>query len=290
MQPITVLSLFDGMSGGQLALKRAAIPVKKYYASEIDKWAIRIAQKNFPNTIHLGDINNWREWTIDTPDLIMAGSPCQGFSRSGLKLNFDDPRSKLFFIFADILNHWQNKNPVVKFMLENVRMKQEWQNVISDRLHVKPVIVNSSLVSAQDRKRLYWTSWLFPQPDDRGILLKDVIEDGEVDRNKSYTIDANYHKGGSSDYLKRLYYRKSKRQVVKYQSVRRLMVRTEDEDGFSYRKLTPLECERLQTFPEGYTLGVSNLQRYKMLGNAFTADVVSHILLYVNRNLRGDSI
>lgn len=188
---ITVLSLFDGMSCGQIALKELGIPIAKYYASEIDKFAIQQTQHSFPDTIQLGDVENWRTWDIDwkSIDLVLAGSPCQGFSFAGKQLAFDDPRSKLFFVFIDILNHIKRINPDVKFLLENVDMKRSHMKVISDYCGVFPVNINSNLVSAQNRNRWYWTNirtkqiGLFgeihsdiPQPKDRGILLRDILE------------------------------------------------------------------------------------------------------------------
>ena len=190
-----VLSLFDGMSCGQIALQELGIVPEKYYASEIDKFAIQQTQLNFPNTIQLGDVEKWKEWDIewDKVDLLLAGSPCQGFSFAGKGLAFDDPRSKLFFVFVDILNHIRELNPNVKFLLENVNMKREHREVISQYCGVQPVRINSNLVSAQNRDRFYWTNirtkevGIFnelhsdiPQPEDRKIFLKDVLED-EVD-------------------------------------------------------------------------------------------------------------
>ena len=298
---INVLSLFDGISCGQLALQRAGVEVENYFASEIDKYAIQITQKNFPNTIQLGDINNWREWKLPKIDLIIGGSPCQGFSNAGKGLNFEDPRSKLFFVFCDILAVYAGKNPNLKYLLENVKMKKEWRDIITDRMKVEPVLIDSALVSAQSRKRLYWANWEFGQPEDRRIYLKDIIEDGEVDREKSYTIDADYYKGGSLKNYKEKY----RRRLVTRQSERRLMVKTighgyvkeaeKERDKYpslaaqsprskhliqendAFRKLTPLECERLQTMPDDWTSGISNTQRYKCLGNAWTIDVVAHI-------------
>lgn len=174
---MNILSLFDGISCGRVALERANIRVGKYYASEIDKYAIQISNKNYPDIIRLGDINHWRLWPIEwrSIDLVLAGSPCQGFSFAGKQLAFDDPRSKLFFVFVDILNHIRAVNPKVKFLLENVRMKKIYQQVITDTLGVDSMLINSSLVSAQDRKRLYWFNWNAEQPEDKGILLKDII-------------------------------------------------------------------------------------------------------------------
>ena len=222
MKPLVVLSLFDGMSCGQIALERAGIPVKAYYASEIDKYAIQITQKNYPNTVQLGDIECWKEWKLPKIDLILAGSPCQGFSKSGKGLNFDDPRSRLFFVFCDILAYYYGRNPDLKFLLENVKMKKEWQEVITDRMKTEPVMINSALVSAQNRERLYWANWTITQPEDKGIYLKDIVEHGEVDRLKSYTIDANYFKGGNP----KSYFEKGRRQLVfKHQSEKRAMVK-----------------------------------------------------------------
>ena len=154
-----VLSLFDGMSCGQIALKELGCAVK-YYASEIDKYAIKQTQLNFPNTIQLGDVNNWMGWNLDwsSIDLVLAGSPCQGFSFAGKQLAFDDPRSKLFFVFVEILNHIKKFNQDVKFLLENVNMKKSHLRVISEYVGVFPVNINSNLVSAQNRDRWYWTN------------------------------------------------------------------------------------------------------------------------------------
>lgn len=203
MKNLKVLSLFDGISAGRVALERAGIPVESYHASELDKYPIKVTQANWPDTIQIGDVTKWREWDIPQPDLIIGGSPCQGFSFAGKQLNFDDPRSKLFFEFADIVKHYKPK----WFLLENVKMKKEYQNIISEVLGVQPIEINSALVSAQNRKRLYWTN--IPnvnQPEDTGILLRDILESdgGGVIKNhdewnsrgvKSMCVDANYHKG-----------------------------------------------------------------------------------------------
>lgn len=190
-----VLSLFDGISCGQLGLKRAGIHVEKYYASEIERDSIIITQKNFPNTIQLGDINkiNWEPF-IGNIDLLIGGSPCQGFSRAGKHLNFEDPRSKLFFKFVEALQ-------IIKpryFLLENVLMKKEWERIITEALGVEPIKINSSLVSAQNRRRIYWTNIPnISQPKDKKVLLKDIVlKNTIVDRDKSYCIDASYYKGG----------------------------------------------------------------------------------------------
>lgn len=185
------LSLFDGMSCLQIAAKELGISPLKYYASEIDQHAIKQTQLNFPDTIQLGSVTEWRAWDIDWAkvDLIGAGSPCQGFSFAGKQLAFDDTRSVLFFVFIDILNHCRKFNPNVKFLLENVDMKREHMNVINNYCELFAVNINSNRVSAQNRNRWYWSNirtkqvGLFgeahtdiPQPKDKGILLKDILE------------------------------------------------------------------------------------------------------------------
>lgn len=199
---INVLSLFDGMSCAKIALERLGIPVKNYYASEIDKWAMKISKKNYPNIIQLGDVTNWREWDLPGIDLIIGGSPCQGFSNAGKRLNFDDPRSKLFFEFAEIVKHYKPKY----FLLENVRMKEEHRQVITDFMKVEPIMINSALVSAQNRVRFYWSNIpAIRQPKDKDILLNDIVESDVIaDRDKSYCITQNYWKGSNLDiYSKR---------------------------------------------------------------------------------------
>lgn len=298
---MNVLSLFDGMSCGQIALDRLGRKVDSYYASEVDKYAMTVTQKNYPETNQLGDVRNILPRGSGGIDLLMGGSPCQGFSFAGKQLNFEDPRSKLFFEYVRLLEETKPKY----FLLENVKMKKESQDVISKHLGVEPIKINSALVSAQNRERLYWTN--IPgvtQPEDKGIYLSDIIEDGWVDRDKSYCIDANYFKGGNL----KSYFGKGRRQLVFDRCIQvgeadlkgyDIIKRVYSIEGKSpalttmggghrepkiavseteWRKLTPLECERLQTVPEGYTAHVSNTQRYKMLGNGWTVDVIAHIL------------
>ena len=187
---MNVLSLFDGMSCGQIALRELGVEVDKYFASEIDKFAIAQTQLNFPETIQLGDVRNVKACDLPKIDLLIGGSPCQGFSFAGKRLNFDDPRSALFFEFVRVLRECRERNPQLLFLLENVRMKRECERVISDTLGLQPVVLNSSLVSAQNRVRLYWTNirtrveGLFgevhtdiPQPKDRGLVLADILEE-----------------------------------------------------------------------------------------------------------------
>lgn len=332
---VNVLSLFDGMSCGMLALDRLGIKVDKYYASEIDKYAMQVSAANYPEIIQVGDVCDLKSEDFKDIDLILAGSPCQGFSLAGKQLAFDDPRSALFFEFIRLLKEIKPKY----FLLENVRMKKEFLQIISEQVSacypeitfgIDPIFINSSLVSAQSRQRYYWTN--IPnvdQPKERGIVLKDILEDGfDTERDKSHCLDANYYKGSSvENYLK-----KSRRQMVFKDSQQNSMVlapqklveikagafraRSLDENGkrvawkdvkpkqvletrkdeksnsitsvqkdnvltkdeVYWRKLTPIECERLQTVPNNYTNHVSNTQRYKMLGNGWTIEVIAHIL------------
>lgn len=304
---MNVLSLFDGMSCGRLALERAGIKVDKYFASEIDKHAIQVTMKNNPDTIQLGDITQLKGSDLPKIDLLIGGSPCQGFSNAGKGLGLNDPRSRLFFEYVRLL---REVKPTY-FLLENVKMKKESEEVITRELGIQPIKINSALVSAQNRERLYWTN--IPgivHPEDQGILLEHILESGEVDRDKSYCIDANYFKGTNA----RQYLCKSRRQLVWVipeatkkgyvevtdgQCIDLTFIKSKTRRGrlmleksncltaskFNYckvtndwfRLLTPLECERLQTVPEGYTEGVSDTQRYRMLGNGWTVDIIAHI-------------
>lgn len=287
---MNVLSLFDGCSGGQVALGRAGVFITNYYASEIDKYAIRVTNKNFPDTIQLGDVTQWHTWKIPKIDLLIGGSPCQGFSRSGALRGFKDERSRLFFEYVDCLSIFKPK----WFLLENVYMKQGWQDVISLYLGVEPIRINSSLFSAQLRDRLYWTNLPVDLDiQDRNLGWGDIQENSASNvfyyTNKSFEWIFKSKK--RSDKF-RLYTNlsKEKMQTVEascfkgYSNQRCFGIL----DNNSIRYISCLECERLQTFPDNYTAGVSNTQRYKMLGNAFTVDVIAHILK--NLVTRGENI
>jgi len=267
---MNVLSLFDGMSCGRIALQRAGVDVETYYSSEIDKYALTVADANWPQDSpnRLGDVTRWREWDIDwsTIDLVIGGFPCQSWSISGKGGGDTDERGMLFWVMLDVMKKVKAHNPDMKFLIENVKMKREFEEYITSHTesalgYVNKVLINSSLLSAQNRQRYYWTNWEVSHPRDNGIVLSSIIENGYVDRDKSYCIDANYYKGGNL----KSYFEKKRRQIVFI---------WDDE----YRKLTPLECERLQTIPPGYTAHVSNTQRYKMCGNGWTVDVIAHIL------------
>jgi len=402
---MNVLSLFDGMSCGMIALDRLGIKVDNYYASEIDKYAIQVSQANYPEIIQVGDITKLDLSTLPKIDLVMGGSPCQGFSFAGKQLAFDDPRSALFFEFVKCVDTLKPKY----FLLENVKMKKEYLDIISEYMGVEPIFINSSLVSAQSRQRYYWTN--IPnveQPKERGIVLRDILEDQpsenpvkHTERNrrhlkqldekslcmtatmykgagnngmtlvpqklvddtsdlpeKSQTIKSQYYKSSKAnfersgtfhatgipqklvsdkpqhigtavdikghDVLKRVYSPDGKSPTVntcqggnrepkvvagawrgRYQedgSVKQKLHLNKQSKSYAltasfhhkmnfltkdevyWRKLTPLECERLQTVPDNYTNHVSNSQRYKMLGNGWTIEVIAHILKNIEVN------
>lgn len=277
---MNVLSLFDGMSCGQLALVKAGIPYETYYASEIDKHAIKVTQHNFPNTVQLGDITKVQGSSLPKIDLLIGGSPCQGFSFAGKGPNFNDPRSKLFFEYVRLL---KETNPRW-FLLENVCMKKEHEKVISQLLGVEPVMINSRLVSAQNRKRLYWTNIPnITQPADLGVTWGAI-------REHNVTEDHYYYSAAALAWLGKVAQQKKKPMVVwpsngKIPTVvanysrkqsKQTLFGVDDIKGLRF--ITPLECERAQTVPDGYTGCVSKTQRYRMLGNGWTVDVIAHIL------------
>ena len=275
---MNVLSLFDGISCGQIALERAGVEVNNYYASEIDKYAKHICENNYPNTIQLGDVTKIKGSELPPIDLLIGGSPCQSFSTMGLyreemgdKVGFDG-KSGLFWEYVRIL---KEVNPTY-FLLENVVMKKEWQNIITEALGVKPIKIDSALLSHQRRNRLYWTN--IPnvkQPKDLGFDFRNIIEtdveekyyltERAVERviekqglnlvgHKSKCLFATYYKNNSNS---------REGQIV--------------ETNGKLRRLTPKECEILQTLPVDYTKGFSDTQRYKAIGNGWTVDVISHI-------------
>ena len=345
MQPITVLSLFDWMSCGRLALERAWIPIASYYASEIDKYAIEVSENNRPDVIQVGDVREIRVRSDikatgiarrpdgDTNvyvgdnglDLLIGGSPCQWFSNAGKGLNFKDPRSKLFFEFVRILNEAKPRY----FLLENVPMKEERIKIINQHLWgIQPMVINSSLVSAQSRERLYrvgkrvgerYKMIYIPLPEDKKLTLKDVLQD-KVE--ESYYINQDKVQNTNtkqSNFLKKIllninpsgkgmngnvYNPEHKSptlttnkgewiKIIQLPRGNNIWGIIEDktptlsanlwqhnnllQEWYRVRRLTPVECERLQTLPDNYTEWISNSQRYKMLGNGWTVDVIAHI-------------
>lgn len=295
-----VLSLFNGCSCFQVALERVGIKYDKYYSSEIDKYANQITQKNFPDTIQLGDIHFVSGERLPKIDILCGGSPCQDLSIAGKRKGLKGGRSSLFWEYLRIL---KETNPRY-FILENVAsMKQADRDIITKEMGVEPIMINSALVSAQQRKRLFWTNIPVEQPEDKHIYLKDILESGFTERDKSLCITASYAK---SDNLEN-YLKKKRKQLIFKKPIRIGQIgkggqgdRIYSIEGKSVslsalgggrgaktglylvndevRKLSPIECERLMGLEDSYTEGVSNTQRYKMCGNAFNSDVIAHIL------------
>lgn len=314
---IKVISLFDGISCGMLALKRANIHVSEYIAYEIDKYAIEISKKNFQVLKHMGNVINADFSLYKGFDLLIGGSPCQDLSiaktnRQGLL----GSRSSLFFEYVRALNEIKPKY----FLFENVAsMSKKNKDIISNCLGVQPIMINSALVSAQQRKRLYWTNIPnITQPKDKNILLKDILESGLPYQDKSYCLKARYQ----GAHFLHDFPRKQNTMVAETDSMCLKPIRIGDignsksqanrvsvkgksiclsangggigaktglykidlPDGDYYiRKLTPIECERLQTLPDNYTRGISDTQRYKCIGNGWTVDVIAHILKEVKK-------
>lgn len=268
-----VLSVFDGMSCGQLALQRAGIEYKEYYASEIDKHAISVTQHNFPNTKQLGSIIELKTENLPIIDLFIGGSPCQSFSSFGNGKGFDG-KSGLFWEYIRALKELKLKNPNIKFMLENVNMKKEWCDIISNELGVEPIAFNSNLVSAQNRDRLYWTNINFIVPGDKNILFNDILENlpfREIPKcfYKNWGDKMRIDKG-----LNWVENKKANCLTTKNCHTNQYLL---NEDKSLCRLLTANEFEKLQTVPLNYTNIVSNTERFKMLGNGWTVDVIAHI-------------
>lgn len=280
---MNVLSLFDGISCAYVSFQRAGIQVRKYYASEIDKNAITISKRHVPCRIDVGDVRTITALD-ETIDVLVGGSPCQDLSiakkgRRGL----DGDRSGLFWEYVRIRDFVKPK----WFILENVAsMLKADKDIITQALGVEPIMINASLVSAQCRKRLFWTN--IPNvtlPEDRGIFLKDILQpDSEVDESmtvhgKSFCLTASYaHTGETDKEVQHNRERSQRTMVFTHVAVGRdnLVV------GPRIRKLTPMECERLQGLPDNYTEGIAKTNRYRCLGNAFNVDVMTHIISFIH--------
>ena len=281
---INVLSLFDGMSCGQIALNKLGIKYDNYYASEIDKFAIGITKKNYPNTIHLGDVRDVKGEDLPKIDLLFGGSPCQSFSNAGNGKGFEGSRG-IVWEYVRVLREVKPKY----FMLENVKMKKEWQDIITKELGVEPIAINSSLLSGQNRPRLYWTNIPGVEvPEDKGIKLKDILEDDNlVDKQHLMTPKAMIYMDGLRNGKQRWDYHKNPLDgkaaciVASFYKLSGLGVLDYRTLGKPCRRLTPVECERLQTVPDNYTESASRTQRYKMIGNGWTVDVIAHIFSYM---------
>ncbi len=296
---INVLSLFDGISCGQVALEKAGIEVDKYFASEIDKQAIKVTQANYPNTIQIGDVTQVKAKDLPSIDLLIGGSPCQGFSFSGKQLNFEDPRSKLFFEFVRLIKEVKPKY----WLLENVVMKQEYQDVISQHLGVEPVKLNSDLTSAQNRVRLYWANFEITEPTDQVIKLQDVLEDTEMigpsairgrRLNKATILGRRLdERGKRQDYDKIvpitqcLEVRATNRDksncltTVAKDTVLTTMPIGRHPDAFNkklpYRNYTKIERCRLMNLPDNYCDEISLNQTVKATGNGWEVGMITHL-------------
>ena len=306
---MNTLSLFDGMSCGQLAQLKVGLKKGKYYSCETDPYAQAVTRYNFPDTIFLGDVTKVDFSKLKDIDLVIGGSPCQDLSfAKGNGKGLEGSRSSLFYKFVEAIEVCKPEY----FLLENVKMKQEWKDIISDLLGVQPIFINSADFSAQNRQRLYWTNIPVAPWTPCKTKLQDILETGQVDRDKSHCLDANYFKGGNL----KSYFEKHRRQLVFNRCIqvgeadikgRDILKRVYSPEGKSptlttcggghrepkvyvpplqWRKLTPIECSRLQTVPDNYTskgirdgkeVKISNTQRYKMLGNGWTIDVIAHI-------------
>lgn len=283
---ITVLSLFDGISCGQIAFEKVGIKVDNYYSSEIDNNAIKVTQHNYPNTIQIGDVTKikYKDNKLYTQngnyqtkiDLLIGGSPCQGFSNAGKMLNFKDERSMLFFEYVRLLNEIKPKY----FLLENVKMKKEWQDIITRYLGVEPIEINSSLVSGQNRTRLYWTNIPnIKQPEDKKILFKNIIS---KDRKWFSLLPWCFKKWGNTIKLDTL------RTLEDDKSFCVTTGKTHSKNYYLNKernmmtKLNADEVELLQTIPIGYTNILAETQRFKCIGNAWTVDIIAHIFSFMD--------
>lgn len=290
---MNTLSLFDGISCGQVALKKCGIKITNYFASEIDKHAIKVTQHNHPKTIQIGDVTKVKGADLPNIDLLIGGSPCQGFSQAGKKLNFDDPRSKLFFEYVRILEETKPKY----FLYENVVPKsKEVIEIISEYLGVQPKLLNSNLKSCQDRKRLYWANFEITTPDDDGILLKDIVGFTSEIPTKEETIfdiknwtrrefDVSISKNGRV---------RPHRLDPKKSGISEIGTLTNPNDKcttitashaprtyktpFEIYELNRYECEQVQGLPIGYTNTISKRQAKKAIGNGWTVQIIEHII------------
>lgn len=267
LKPITVLSLFDGISCGRLALMRANIPVKKYFASEIDKRALKVSKHHFPDIVHIGDVQNVKGKNLPKIDLVIGGSPCQGFSFAGRNLNFADPRSSLYFEFERLVNETRPRY----FLLENTKMSNKNRDIISTRLGFEPILINSSLVSAQNRERFYWSNFPISQPSDKSIMLDSII--GQY--KGIYVHPRGDNKGGLRSYNK-----KSPTITCSSWECNFFIVRNNN----TVDRFMPEQAELLQTLPIGFTdvAPLKKKSRFKLIGNCWTVDVIAHIFNCMN--------
>lgn len=328
---MNVLSLFDGMGGSWIALRELGIKVDKGYSSEVDRHAISQVNLNFPDVVHLGSVTDVDVSQLDRIDLLMGGSPCQSFSfvgkRNGMSTTTKEEiytldrylqlksegfqfegQSYLFWEYIRILTDIRKYNPDVMFLLENVEMGKKWERILSEAIGIYGVHINSTLVSAQNRKRIYWTNirtknvGLFgevhsdiPQPEDRGIYLRDILED-EVDEKYYITspkaldyiqdkwrLDKKYTQINGDKSLPAManqYLNWTGNYIMRGREADNCPVVKEES---RIRRLTPTECARLQTVPDWYQWDCADTQIYKMLGNGWTIAVIVHILSFITK-------
>jgi DNA-cytosine methyltransferase len=334
---MNVLSLFNGMNTGRQALENVGIKVNKYYSSEIKPYAIELTQYHFPDTIQVGDVTKWREWNIDwnSIDLILSGSPCQDLSAAGKRAGINGSKSSLFFVFVEILEHIKSLNPKVLFLQENVGSAAKLDvGIMSRALGVYPVRINSSLVTAQLRDRYYWSNirtkqdGLFgdiitdiPQPKDRGILFKDIITDGYVERVKSvallehteksfghkdkFSVKAQEYIKGREKFGASLVYVKRDKAYAMLRCDSKLFIKDEIKEDIMIKKriakgkqtpnliynynndlvrtVNQIEMERLQGFPDGYTSILSKIKAASLLGDGWTLPIIEHIFKFIEQ-------
>jgi len=323
---MNVVSLFNGMNTGRQALENVGIKVNKYYSSEIKPYAIQLTQHHFPDTIQVGDVTKWRDWDIDwkSIDLILSGSPCQDLSAAGKRAGINGSKSSLFFVFVEILEHIKKLNPKVLFLQENVGSASKLDvGIMSRALGVYPVRINSSLVTAQLRDRYYWSNiktkeTMFdivtdiPQPKDRGIMFKDIITDGHVERVKANCLLQGDYKQMvkcpiKEDVLikKRIAKGKQNANIVYVDTDKHTCLNTgSGKDGSQrylkhrnqttgmitlihtegiVRTVNQIEMERLQGFPDGYTSILSKAKAGSLLGDGWTLPIIEHIFSFINK-------
>lgn len=290
---MNVLSLFNGISAKHVALDRAGVEYDKVYYAEIDKYANKVTELHYPQDIPLGDVTKWREWNIDWSSigLVGAGFPCQAWSVAGKQLGDKDERGMLFWTTLEIIAHVLKHNPNAKFLMENVKMKKDFEEYITHHTtqalgYVEKTLINSALVSAQNRNRYYWTNFKVEQPQDKEALLKDIITD-ITDKSLILSEKAHAYLNRNSEK-----WSNGKKRIDIYNnelSGKSLCLTANMYKGIPYgvvlelnRRLSVNECARLQTFPDNWCSTISNSQAYKCYGNAWTVDVIAHILKQAN--------
>ena len=288
---IKVLSLFDGISAGRLALERAGIQVSSYYKAEIDKFANKVSETHYMYDLNFGDVTKWREWGLDwsTIDLLIGGFPCQAFSFAGNQKGFEDSRGALFFSYLEILNHIKSFNPNIKFLAENVKMKKEYLDIISSYLGVEPLFINSAVVSAQNRQRFYWCNWEVTLLPDNDVRVEYIIEDMPEGASEvrcgayrgRYLVNGVRQDGKmltAGLTTQRLEVRKDfKTNCLTTVQKDNVLVFSDANNIIYTRYLTVTECARLQGFPDDWCNVISKSQTLKAYGNSWTIDVIAHL-------------